>query len=59
MRLDQFDDPMMAKDFFEFVERCEIHEAVNMLDYMSDHDSDIILAMVIAIAAKNSTRRAN
>ena len=54
MRIDVFDDPMMAQDFFDFVQRNEIEEAANMTDYMSEHDSDIILAMLIAIAAKRS-----
>lgn len=54
MRLDVFDDPMMARDFFDFVQKNEIEEAANMTDYMSKHDSDIILAMLIAVAAKRS-----
>lgn len=59
MRLDQFDDPMMAKDFFDFIERNEIEEAANMTDYMSEHDSNIVLAMLIAIAAKRSRSTQN
>ena len=54
MRLDEFDDPMMAQGFFDFIRQGEVQEAINMVDYMSEHDADIVLALTIAFAAKHS-----